>query len=71
MNLTHEDKRTLLKISRSAIRSALGAKPAQEKTVKSEALKQQSGVFVTLRIDEHLRGCIGYVEPIFPLAQAT
>jgi uncharacterized protein len=71
MNLTNEDKRTLLKIARSAIRSALGAKPTQDKIVKSEVLKRHSGVFVTLRMGEQLRGCIGYVEPIFPLIQAT
>jgi AmmeMemoRadiSam system protein A len=34
-------------------------------------LGRRSGVFVTLQLGEDLRGCIGYIEPLFPLAQAT
>jgi AmmeMemoRadiSam system protein A len=34
-------------------------------------LNRRSGVFVTLRMGEDLRGCIGYVEPLYPLAQAV
>ncbi|MGA3286829.1 MAG: AmmeMemoRadiSam system protein A [Bacteroidota bacterium] len=71
MNLTNEEKRVLLKIARSSIQSALGGKPLPQKEYKSESLSRPSGVFVTLRIGENLRGCIGYVEPLFPLAQAT
>jgi len=71
MNLTNEEKRALLKIARSSIQSALGGKPLPQKEYKSESLNRLSGVFVTLRIGESLRGCIGYVEPFFPLAQAT
>jgi AmmeMemoRadiSam system protein A len=71
MNLTDEEKQTLLKIARSSIQSALGEKPLPQKEIKSESLNRPSGVFVTLRIGENLRGCIGYVEPLFPLAQAT
>ena len=71
MNLTKEEKRALLKIARTSIQSALGGKPLPQKEYKSGSLSQPSGVFVTLRIGENLRGCIGYVEPFFPLAQAT
>jgi len=71
MNLTNEEKQTLLKIARSSIESALGGKSLPQKKYKSELLNRASGVFVTLRIGENLRGCIGYVEPFFPLAQAT
>jgi AmmeMemoRadiSam system protein A len=71
MILTKEEKRALLKIARSAIQSALGDKPFQQKEYTNETLQRRSGVFVTLRIGENLRGCIGYVEPLFPLTQAT
>jgi AmmeMemoRadiSam system protein A len=71
MKLTNEEKQTLLKIARSSIQSALGGPPFPKKEFKSESLNRPSGVFVTLRIGEDLRGCIGYVEPFFPLAQAT
>jgi AmmeMemoRadiSam system protein A len=71
MNLTNEEKQALLKIARSSIQSALGGKPFPQKEYKSGLLSRPSGVFVTLRIGENLRGCIGYVEPLFPLGQAT
>ena len=68
MNLTNEEKCTLLKIARFAIASALESKTLPLLKFQSEALNRRSGVFVTLRIGEDLRGCIGYVEPLFPLA---
>jgi AmmeMemoRadiSam system protein A len=71
LNLTREDKHTLLKIARSAIRSVLEGKPLPVLEIQNELLNRHSGVFVTLRIGEDLRGCIGYVEPVFPLTQAT
>jgi AmmeMemoRadiSam system protein A len=71
MDLTNEEKCTLLKIARSAIVSTLESKAQPSLKFQSEALNRRSGVFVTLRIGEDLRGCIGYVEPLFPLARAT
>ena len=71
MNLTNDEKRTLLTIARSAIISELENKSLPSLNPQSEALERPSGVFVTLRIGEDLRGCIGYIEPLFPLARAT
>jgi AmmeMemoRadiSam system protein A len=71
MNLTNEEKRILVKIARSAIASGLESNTLPSLKFQSEALNRPSGVFVTLRIGEDLRGCIGYVEPLFPLARAT
>jgi len=71
MNLTNEEKRTLLMIARSAISSTLESKILPSLNFRSEELNRRSGVFVTLRIGENLRGCIGYIEPLFPLAYAT
>ena len=71
MNLTDEEKRVLLKIVRSAISSALENKKPPLFKFRSEALDRPSGVFVTLRTGEDLRGCIGYIEPLFPLALAA
>ena len=71
MVLTNEEKRTLLKIARSAIACALESKTLPTLNSQSEALNHCSGIFVTLRIGEDLRGCIGYIEPLFPLAHAT
>jgi AmmeMemoRadiSam system protein A len=71
MNLTIDEKRTLIEIARSSIVSVLQNKTLPTLKFQSEALKRVSGVFVTLRIGEELRGCIGYIEPLFPLALAT
>jgi len=71
MNLTNEEKRALLNIARSAIASILKSKTLPLIKFQSESLNRRSGVFVTLRIGEDLRGCIGYVEPLFPLAHAV
>jgi uncharacterized protein len=71
MNLTKQEKDTLLKVARSAIRTILENKSLPPVAFENEILNRRSGVFVTLRIGEELRGCIGYVEPLFPLAQAT
>jgi len=71
MNLTNEEKSTLLQIARSAIDSALASELMPSLQIKSKALNKNSGVFVTLRIGEDLRGCVGYIEPYYPLIQAV
>jgi uncharacterized protein len=71
MNFKNEEKQILLNIARSAIESALEKKQLPKLKVQSKELNRPSGVFVTLRIGGDLRGCIGYVEPVYPLAQAV
>ena len=71
MNLSDDEKRTLLKIARSAIISELENNSLPSLNIHSEALERRSGVFVTLRIGDELRGCIGYIEPLYHLARAT
>jgi AmmeMemoRadiSam system protein A len=46
---------------------------AIEKVLKTlpENLKRPSGAFVTLKRGDHLRGCIGYIQPRKPLVQAV
>jgi len=73
--LTHESKRELLGIARSSIAAALQQKPARTKgaqeTHPSPELLQPRGAFVTIRIDRELRGCIGYMESLLPLAEVV
>lgn len=71
MGLGDERKRTLLKIAREAITAAVDGKAPPPVTSTDPELGRPSGVFVTLHEDDELRGCIGYVEPVFPLGQAT
>ena len=67
MNLTHDEKKNLLKIAHNAIESKLHSKKVPPPDVVG-ALAEPRGAFVTLRLDGSLRGCIGYVEPVESLA---
>jgi len=67
--------RTLTVLAREAIAERLGsAAPARSSagSVQFPELESLRGVFVTLRqrADDDLRGCIGIVEPRFPLRDA-
>lgn len=65
--LTCEEKRELLRLARISINSALAGKPPGGKPSVLPGLLRRSGLFVTLRIDRQLRGCIGYIESSRPL----
>jgi AmmeMemoRadiSam system protein A len=69
--LHQEEQRELLSIARQAIRCALRGVPLIRVTPVHAALQKPSGAFVTIHVDDHLRGCIGYVEPVFPLADVV
>ena len=65
--LTETEKRILHQIARRAIEDVARGKPVPECTVDSHALKEKTGVFVTLKKRGHLRGCIGYTRGVKPL----
>lgn len=67
---THEEKRELLALARDAIDSALRNRPVTKKPALYAAFQQHCGLFVTLRIEGQLRGCIGCIESLQPLADA-
>jgi AmmeMemoRadiSam system protein A len=69
--LTPEEKRELLAIARECIAGALEGTTAPTRTPQSPGLLRQSGAFVTIRIDHSLRGCIGYIESVRPLAEVV
>ncbi len=69
MALSLADKRELLAIARSSIESALNDTPTRQTGHTEKALRDLSGAFVTLHLHGELRGCIGYIEPRFPLIQ--
>jgi len=72
MELTKDEKEILLKAARQSILSAFGEaeKPGINYTAYP-LLKQKMGVFVTLRIDEELKGCIGYIIAVNPLFETV
>lgn len=69
MELSKEEKRILLDAARQSIRSLFTKEEILEPDYeKHPALKQKAGAFVTLNMDSHLRGCIGYIigtDPLF------
>ena len=68
--LNYQEREVLLKIVRAVIKSHIttGVIPDFQRFQSAEPiLNQKRGVFVTLKKDSHLRGCIGTVEPIYPI----
>ena len=62
MQVTEEEKGILLLAARESIRSIFtGTKSPQVDYTQYPNLKFNMGAFVTLTIEEKLRGCIGYV----------
>lgn len=65
--LTEDQQKALLKLARQAITHYLKkGKPPSIKT-DDETFRQKRGAFVTLKVEDQLRGCIGYPEPFKPL----
>ena len=70
MDLSDENKKGLLRLARVSIESELKGEPSPSLSLEGRVLREPRGAFVTLKIDDELRGCIGYVEPRLPLWQA-
>lgn len=70
MPFSESDKDTLLAIAERAIRDHLTGLLSQPR-VSSSTLTAPGAVFVTLRKDDDLRGCIGTAEARMPLWQAV
>ena len=75
--LTSEQGRTLLRLARWTIAEKLGRPPdraekeALSLALKDPALKKLAGVFVTLKLQKSLRGCIGTLHPIEPIIEGV
>ncbi len=63
--LTDEDRKSLLKLARTAIEAEIqaGSKIRRPKEI-APGLKEKRGCFVTLHKNGILRGCIGTIEPV-------
>jgi len=75
MYLNSAEKTTLLRLARYCLQGYVRenreetAPPAECEL--TERLCVPAGAFVTLEAEGHLRGCIGYIDPIRPLYQAV
>lgn len=74
MYLTPDERKTLLRLAREAIRSYVLERKEltslPEGIELTDRLKEPAGAFVTLEKQKMLRGCIGYIDPIRPLYQS-
>lgn len=61
MRLTESERQTLLRFARHTIAAHL-ARRALPPLAAAGGLDRRGGAFVTLQIEQKLRGCIGYVE---------
>ena len=69
--LTPAQRAHLLAIARRAIRDRVAGRPATVPTPEDSILRAPGAAFVTLTRAGALRGCIGYVHAIRPLAGAV
>ena len=69
MKLGLKEGTKLIAISRKAIEFGFKENSSELKGISG--FKSKSGVFVSLYIGDHLRGCVGIVLPIFPLSKAV
>ncbi len=68
--ITIEDKQTLLRLAREAIAAAVNSRPLNRPELDRlpDSLARPGACFVTLTRHGELRGCIGGLEAVLPLA---
>src|SRR5215831_8796346 len=69
--LSREDRNTLLELARQTVAAAAGGGDLPTLTNPSGPLREKGAVFVTLRIGDDLRGCIGHLEAHMPLWESV
>jgi len=67
MNITKEDGKDLIFLAKESISTYFNDKEVSVTDDIKKKFSEESGAFVTLTIDEELRGCIGFTEAMFPL----
>jgi AmmeMemoRadiSam system protein A len=69
--LSPEDRNTLLDLARRTVEAAARGDDLPTLTNPNGPLREKGAVFVTLRIGEELRGCIGHIEAHVPLWESV
>jgi hypothetical protein len=67
---TRDEGKELVNLARKNIEMYLSSGKKIELKKVEEKYKEKRGVFVTLKKNEELRGCIGYSQPVLPLIDA-
>jgi len=71
MNLTKQEKDLLLTIARKSIEAGLAGGKLPPPEIESDTLKEKMGAFVTLKKQDRLRGCIGFIDGRKPLYETV
>ena len=69
MDLSKEQQKFLLDVALRAIKHYLAERKPLEIETDDAVLRKKRGAFVTLKVDDQLRGCIGYPIPHKPLIE--
>ncbi|MCL5438082.1 MAG: AmmeMemoRadiSam system protein A [Candidatus Thermoplasmatota archaeon] len=70
LSITEEDRATMITIARHTLEALLLKKEFIPSSYGGR-LEEKAGVFVTLKKHGELRGCVGYPDPVFPIAEAV
>lgn len=70
VGLTTDEKVYLITLARNTIEAQCSGESFQLEALDSPIMKEPRGAFVTLKKRGQLRGCIGYIEAVKPLAEA-
>ena len=71
LGLADNDKQELLNLARKSIQAAVNKKSSPAVSQSSPIMNEYRGAFVTITKQGLLRGCIGYIFPVKPLAQTV
>jgi len=71
VELTEQDKNLLHDLVQDSIAAKLTGRGYGDFPIRSDILKEKRGAFVTLKKNDQLRGCIGYIDAIKPLYQTV
>jgi AmmeMemoRadiSam system protein B/AmmeMemoRadiSam system protein A len=66
-SLAAEEKKELLRLARTAVEQFVKEKKIIDYQTQNSNFINKKGAFVTLKKSGHLRGCIGFIEPVLPL----
>jgi AmmeMemoRadiSam system protein A len=69
--LSPDEQQFLLRLARDTIEASLEEREAPNPKTAPKNLLKKRGAFVTLKVDDQLRGCIGYPLPYKPLAETV
>ncbi|NYT01351.1 MAG: TIGR00296 family protein [Methanosarcinales archaeon] len=68
--LSLEEGKAAVKLARDALAAYLQSRQKNVPEGLAPVFEERRGVFVTLHLNGELRGCIGYPQPVMPLARA-